>query len=607
MRTRLPYFLIFVLTCLGSRLVASDTLRADLLVYHATPAGIAAALAAPAELSVILIDPTPRIGGLLTAGLSNSDFRSYEALTGFYRDFCDRVWAYYRETYGAESPQARDCRRGTLAEPKVNLLILEQMLAERTNVRILIRTELTDLQLTGWIRGRRRIQQITVAGPNGREIPLLARQYIDASYEGDLLARAGESFHVGRESAGQYGEPGAGDVDGKADGQVQGYNFRFVMTRIPENRRYPDAPTGYRREDFTGVLPHFATGRLKHVFSPRHDGIFRAHEPPLPNGKADINDTPRAPVRLSMPDINDGYPLAGPEERDRIVARHFYFQVGLLYFLQNDPEVPPKVRTEAREWGLCRDEFTETDGYPPRLYIREGRRLIGQHVFSGRDTESPPNEARTKLHPTSIAAADYVHNCHGTGRIGTRYNGEHTGEFYRMIPPLQVPYGVIVPQKTENLLVPVACSASHFGFGALRLEPTWAGLGQAAGVAAGLAIRNGVAVQEVEVTALQEHLHGAGAATIYVSDLPPDHSDFRAVQWWGVRGGLHGLAGGNQPKAVSTGGQYSEAHPGHAVELDKPLTAELRKRWEQLLPSPLSGEFATRGEWIRATYAARGH
>lgn len=202
----------------------------------------------------------------------------------------------------------------------------------------------------------------------------------------------------------------------------------------------------------------------------------------------------------------------------------------------------------------------------------------------------------------SIATGDYVHNCHGTGISGTRYNGEHTGEFYSQIPPYQISYGVIVPQKTENLLVPVACSASHFGFSALRLEPIWSSLGQAAGWAASLAIENQSPVKDVDIPTLQSTLHNDRSATIYASDVAPDSPDFAAVQWFGTRGGLHGLASDEQPDRISIGGQYSEALPGHTADLDETLSPDLRNRWQAEFTVSDSSLLKTRQDWIADAY-----
>ena len=180
-------------------------------------------------------------------------------------------------------------------------------------------------------------------------------------------------------------------------------------------------------------------------------------------------------------------------------------------------------------------------------------------------------------------------NCHGTAHAGPRFGGRHTGEFYKCIAPYQIPYGVILPRDVGNLLVPVACSSSHVGFCALRLEPIWASLGQAAGTAARIAIAEKISVQDVAVSRLQRLLHAEGSATIYVSDVPPDSKLFEAVQWLGSRGGLHGLSplrGKYGGRGKNIAGQYYEAYPGHTFGPDIVLTAELRDRWLALVPEP---------------------
>ena len=456
------------------------------------------------------------------------------------------------------------------------------MLAEYPLVSVITRVQLHRVTTSEFILGRRRLLSATFIDSDNQFRKVVGKAFIDATYEGDLMAMAGEPYHVGRESRDQYGEPMAGNQRGEADGQVQGYNLRLIMTTVASNQRDTPRPDGYDRNDFIGVLPVFESGTLTKVFAADRSGIFRAHLPLMPNGKTDVNDTPHAPVRLSMPDISDAYPDGDAVTRARIVRQHYDYNIGLLYFLQNDHAVPPGIRKDARRWALCKDEFTETNGVSPKLYIREARRMVGQHVFTAHDTPRAEGDARAVLHTDSIAIGDYVHNCHGTGRIGTRFDGQHVGEFYKPVPPYQIPYGVIVPVKTENLLVPVACSASHFGFGALRLEPIWCSLGQAAGWAASLNVEEDLPVQSIHIPILQQRLHRDRSATIYVSDVPPTSPDFEAVQWFGTQGGLHGLASADQPKPEKLGGQYNAAFPGHAMEPDKPLDGETIGRWSKV-------------------------
>jgi hypothetical protein len=235
----------------------------DVLVYGATPGGIAAAVsAAKGGQEVLLVEPTDRVGGLLTCGLSNSDFRSFESLSGFFWDFSQRVKADYVGHFGDESAQVKDSFFGTHGEPSVNLRVLNEMLAEYPNLRVAKQLILQELKFGPFQRGRRKILSAVFHTPVGEAAPHTARLFIDGTYEGDLMAIAGESYHVGREARDQYNEPLAGDENGFADGQVQGYNLRLIMTRERSNRQEVTAPEGYNREDFVGALRHFRSGEL---------------------------------------------------------------------------------------------------------------------------------------------------------------------------------------------------------------------------------------------------------------------------------------------------------------------------------------------------------
>ena len=623
---RFPFLALLLVTHLAAQ-------EPDVLVYGATPAGIAAALAVAADgEKVLLVEPTDCIGGMLTNGLSHTDFRTFESLTGAFLEFTRLVGSHYRDTYGPGSPQTKNFR-GTHAEPKVNLLVLEKMLAAQPRITVWTSRTLDALKCS--VDGNMRSVEIAVfADAKGHREQVSARFFIDATYEGDLMAAALVNYRVGREARGEYDEPLAPD---HADAQVQGCNFRLTMTREPGNRVPVKRPPGYKRDDFTGVLPLLKAGKIDRIFGMEGNVIYRAQEPPLPNGKYDINDKPGAPVRLSLPGANDAWPdgeggsaiRSSPREdplsvppfsrlglsmpRQRIFDEHFRWNGGLLHFLQTDKAVPEKFRAEAAEWGWCRDEFTDNGHVPPQLYVREARRMVGKFVFSEKNTDHAPGDARAVLHTDSIAIGDYGPNCHGTAHTGSRFGGKHSGEFFKPCPPYQVPYGVLVPRDVDNLLVPAACSASHVGFCAIRFEPIWVALGQAAGHACRIARETRQTFQALPVAKLQSRLHTAGAATVYVSDVPPGHADFAAVQWWGTAGGLHGLA--PQPEkpgqrgALITG-QYFEAFPGHAAEPDRVLDGQTDSRWRGLAKQfgidvealPAADGKATRGDWIRKAW-----
>lgn len=598
--------------CLGGNpMQASDRdPEGAIVIYGATPSGIAAALAAAeGDQSVLLIEPTARIGGMLTHGLSHSDFHSFESLSGPFFHFSQRVLQYYRETYGDDSPQVRDSWRGTHGEPSVNLNVFQSLLAERPGI-----TVLTDHRLKSVTTEQQAIRELRFAGARGERV-IRPAMVIDASYEGDLLAAAGIAYRVGREAQSEYGESLAPET---ADDQLQGYNFRFCMTQDP-NRRVPvPMPAHYNREDYAAVVPLVESGQIVSAFGyPGRNYLFKAHLPIMPNGKHDINDVSNGAVRLSLPGHNLDYPEADLAKRRRIEREHLDWQLGLIHFAQTDPALPEAFRKEAATWGLCRDEFADTDHLPPQIYVREARRMVGLYVYTERDTEYAPGDARAKLHRDAIAVGEYSHNCHGTGHEGPRIGGRHVGEFYKAVAPYQVPYGVLVPKQMKNLLVPVACSASHVGFCALRLEPIWMSLGGVAGSAAKQALDHGVPVQQVDVGLLRETLHADGAATIHLSDVPPGDPDFVAVQWWGGLGGWHGI----EPAPAKPGqrgahlvSQYFEAFPGHEAKLHQTLDPALAERWTRLakdndLPIdrlPRADGRTTRGDWVRAARAVAG-
>lgn len=589
--------------------------QSDVVIYGATPGGIAAALAAAKDgHTVLLAEPTIRIGGMTTNGLSHPDFRAFESIIGTYYELTQRTLAYYSKTYGADSQQLKDTFRGTHAEPKVNLLLFQQMLAEQPNITVKTEWTLVDANTRG-PAGDRVVRAARFRDAAGKIHLYEGKIFVDGSYEGDLIAAAHIAYRVGVESRDEFGESAA---PADSSGDLQGYNFRFVMTQDPTIRVPVAAPKGYRREIFAPILELIAEGKIKRVFGgySETDNVLKAQIPVLPNRKRDINDVSRGFVRLSLPGDQLMWPEGDTATRQRIYDEHVLWNVGLIYFLQNDAAVPPAMRDDARTWGWCKDEFVETGGIPPQLYVREARRMQGLRVYTQSDTRHAEGDARAVLHRDSIAMGDYGHSSHGTSHEGSRFSGRRYGEGLGVpYAPYQVPYGTLVPRDVRNLLAPVPVSATHVGFCALRLEPIWTSLGQAAGHAAHLALAAGPTpdVRTVNVPQLQRRLHADGAATIYVGDVLPGHPDFAAVQWWGSLGGLHGLApkpsGRLLGKAIQ--GQHSEGWLNHAADLEKIFDAPLAARWEKLARDsgvataglPRVDGRVTRGEWIRAAFS----
>jgi hypothetical protein len=420
--------------------------------------------------------------------------------------------------------------------------------------------------------------------------------FIDATYEGDLLAISGVEYVVGRESRQQYGEVYAGKIyfengrlltgsTGEGDHRVQAYNFRVIMTHNPKNRILIQKPLNYQRETYLPTADILIEGLVSNVFSEGRDAILRAQM--IPNQKADINDIKNSLVRIALLGQNYHYPEGTPEVRQKIIQAHRDHILGFLYFLQNDPEMPDKFRDEAREWGLAKDEFQHNEHFPTRLYIREARRMVGNYVFTEHDVRMAPGSIRTRNHPDAIAIGDYALNCHGVQAQGPLYKYISEGDYGHVPPPFQIPFGVIKPKNAQNLLVSVAVSASHVGFSGLRLEPTWTALGQAAGVTAHLCIKNNLSVKEISVQEVQNILHGKGAKTIYVSDIEINSPYFKAAQYFGTKGLFHSIYNLDSinlvpPKSL-WGTQYRESFPFHSLELNKLLDFRLAEEWLSIL------------------------
>lgn len=582
----------------------ADHKSTGICIYGATPGGFAAALAAAQSgENVLLIASGNHLGGLLTGGLSHSDFHSFEFLSGTFLKVTKKVKAYYMDTYGEEAPQVAASFEGTFAEPKVNLLVMKEMMAAFPNLTIIKEAGLYGVEKEG-----NAIRSASFSKNDGI-FEIEAAVFIDATYEGDLMAMAGVPYEVGREGREKFGESLAPE---EGDDELQGYNFRFCATKDINNRAPVLMPEGYQRADFLDLVPILESGDIQHVFGYPSKCLFKAHLPPLPNNKYDINDVSNGLVRLSMPGHNLGWPEGDKEQRQEIFEEHLRYNVGLLYFLQNDESVPENYQMEALEWGWCLDEFENTGHLPPELYVREARRMQGKYIYTQEDSDYySEDDARALFHPDAIAMGDYGNNCHGTRHVGPLIGVKHEGEFYNAVPPYQIPYGVLLPKNLNNLLVPVAVSSSHVGFTALRLEPIWMSLGQAAGHAAGLAVESRVPVQKVNISLLQDKLHKDGSATIYVSDVLSGDPDFLAVQWWGTQGGLHDLEPKPQygERGKNIHGQYFEAAPGHALHPEKALTGSTRLMWMALanklgIPGEKLEGAQTRGDFIRKAHTS---
>jgi hypothetical protein len=581
----------------------------DVVVYGATPAGIAASLnAAQLGAKVALIEESNHIGGLTSGGLSFTDFRTFEAVQGTFREFMNRVVAYYTSIYGPESQQVKDCYRGAYYEPKVAKLIFEQMLLEQPNIQVFTNYRLKNTKK----KGNRLAEANFVSTNEQKQLMTKATVFIDATYEGDLIAEAGCAYRLGRESKEEFGERYAGKVfmeDGKflagstgvGDNEIQNYNFRICMTKDPANTIPVPKPTNYVRDAYLPVLEEIKSGKI------RQFNLNLVTIRSIPNNKADVNDRHFASLSLALWGESHTWPEGSPEHRKILYDKHKNHSLGLIYFVQNDREIPAAIQNEAKVWGLPKDEYTYNENFTPALYVREGRRLVGNYIFKEQDTQQAPNSLRAPLQANSIAVGDYGLNSHGTGKRTAFHPTIRDGQFSAAFSnvPHQIPYGVIVPKMIDGLLAPVPISATHVGYSALRMEPIWTALGQAAGVAAALAIKQKVQLRNVKVHQIQEILHEKGAITIYFSDVLPGSAFFKAAQYFGQKGffvkvpTIDTVHFEDHLKFIQ--GQFTAAFPHHYVYPNQKMSEGLTNHWLKII-----GMEANKNEKVRFSNMTRG-
>jgi len=523
-----------------------EMVRTDVLVVGATPCGISAAIAAArCGSKVILTEMKDHMGGMMTNGLGRTDIGPRHTIAGIFKEFIDNVYDYYVTTYGPDSPQVKACSNGYYFEPHVAEMIFNRMVKAEKNITIRYHYRPESV-----LRYFDRVHGVTFLDTkHNKRVQIRAGIHIDATYEGDIAAMAGVPFRVGRECREEYGEAFAGvlyvdhytrmvlpGTTGEGDKRVQAYNFRLCLTNVPENRVLPKKPENYNRDEYLQVIESIKAGRIKTV------GDVLNIEP-IPNNKSDTNNTPKGLISTDLPEENYDYPTASYEEREKIIKRHKDYILGLLYFLQNDPEMPENLRAECREWGFAKDEFKDNDNFPRQIYVREARRIYGLYTFTQHDAMLAPGLERSPIHFDSIACGGYSMDSHATRKREPTHDTTMEGFFFLgpITRPYQIPYRVMVPQSIDALLVPCAASATHIGFGTLRMEPVWMAMGQAAGTAAHLARRLQIEPREVPVNRLQAWLVANNQVITVFSDIqgPTEgvsKDAWQAMQFFGTRG-----------------------------------------------------------------------
>jgi hypothetical protein len=517
------------------------------VVYGATSAGVIAAVQAKKMgNSVVLVGPDKHLGGLSSGGLGFTDTGNKAVVGGMARDFYHRIWEEYQkaETWRFQAREAYGNKgQGTPAMDGENrtMWIFEPHVAEKV-FEGYVKEYGIEVRREEWLDRKSGVKK---QGAVISEIGMLSgkrfagRIFIDATYEGDLLAAAGVSYHVGREAQDVYGEkwngvqvgvlhhghhfgrlqispyrisgdPSSGVLPristeppgayGSGDKRVQAYCYRFCATTVPENRVPFPKPEGYDAGQYELLLRVFAAGwtDMFHKFDP------------VPNYKTDTNN--HGPFSFDNIGMNYDYPEASYERRAEILKEHRTYQQGLLYFLANDPRVPVEIREKAAGYGLPKDEFVDNGHWPHQIYVREARRMVGHYVMTEHEL------LKTRPTPDSVGMGSYTIDSHNTQRYITPEGFvQNEGDIGVHVTPYTIAYGALVPKKGEanNLLAPVCISSSHIAYGSIRMEPVFMILGQSAATAASLAIGHGVPVQDVSYSELRERLVADGQVLEY--------------------------------------------------------------------------------------------
>lgn len=510
----------------------------DVVVMGATPAGVAAAIAAGRlHQSVALISESPVPGGMLSSGVSRADDAVVQASSGIYDEFRRRVQKYYLTKF-PNDPTVRDSLKtpsvrhnvaqGQAWEPHVAADVYREMLAEVPEIHVFYRELPVGAQTNG-----ERVTGVVTKSSDGKRHIYSGKVVIDATYEGDVAAFAGVSYAVGREAR-SVEEPHAGNIytdafcegasvppgtilpggDGRGDKRIMAYEYRFLVKDYgagDTSHRLKSSPPGY---------------------DPSHYR-WKAQKPFLPNGKLDVlginwgND-------LDGP--NDQWPEADWDARKKIAETYRNYALGYLYYIQTVGGQP--------NLGLADDEFTDNGHFPYDLYVREGRRIKGLYTLTESDIHKDlrGNGVRGPLQKDSIAIGVYEIDSHNVQNpvAGSHCSGEGAINLIDVSGPYGIPYGTMIPANRAGLLVPVAISATHVAMSAVRMEPQWSSLGQAAGVAAALALKQKKELRDVSTENIQDVLLEQHAQLFFYTDVDAQQKQYAAIQKMSLAGAIDG-------------------------------------------------------------------
>jgi FAD dependent oxidoreductase len=517
--------------------------RADVVIYGGTAAAVIAAVKVKQlGKSVIVISPDKHLGGVTSSGLGYSDVSNKDLIGGLAKDFYRRVYDYYQKPeswkwqsksdYGSKGISSNTSGKGEkfmwIFEPHVAEKIFDDWIDEY-KIQVLKEEYLDRNRAVG----KDKVNLNYFYTLSGKKI--IGKVFIDATYEGDLMASSGVRYTFGREANSVYGEKHNGIVkgvyqhdhnfkklvidpyvikgkpesglipkispdspgkNGDGDNRIEAYCYRMCLTKVKENQIPITKPANYNPSDYE---------LLGRIFEAGWNSPFNKFDP-VPNNKTDVNN--HGPFSFDNIGMNYDYPEASYERRREIAKEHENYQKGLLYFIATDLRVPEKTREEMNKWGYAKDEFLDNGGFPHQLYVREARRMIGSFVMTEKEIMDEQEI------PNAIGMGSYNLDSHNAQRYVTeKGHVENEGDIGIKPPaPYKIPLGAIVPKEDEcsNLIVPVCVSSTHIVYGSIRMEPVFMKLSESAAQIACLAIDSKKAVQKVDYPTLQKLLLQAG-------------------------------------------------------------------------------------------------
>ncbi|UYQ94143.1 FAD-dependent oxidoreductase [Chitinophaga horti] len=623
---------LLCLALLSGSVTAQQVKQVDICIYGGSSAGIIAGYTAKKlNKTVLVLEPGKRVGGLTTGGLGFTDIGNKYAITGLSRDFYRRVGKHYGKF------------EQWIFEPSVALATFQQYIRE-SSLDILYDKPLESLK-----KANGQVTEIKAG-----DVIVRAKMFIDCSYEGDLMAKAGISYTVGREANALYkedfngvqmhqkhqfpdgidpyktpGKPESGLLwgissevmapQGSGDKKVQAYNFRICLTNQPSNMIPITQPAGYDASRYELLL------RVIEKTNPKNLNAFLKFDL-MPNHKTDINNN--GAFSTDMIGMNYDYPEADHATRAKITKEHELYNKGLLYFIGHDPRMPEKLRKDMLNWGYPKDEYQEFGNWSPQMYVREARRMIGAYVMTQANCQGK------EVVKDGVGMAAYTMDSHNCQRIVHNGMVKNEGDVQMGgFGPYPIAYRSIIPKAEDckNVLVPVCLSASHIAYGSIRMEPVFMVLGQSAATAASLAIDNKQSVQDVDISKLQALLTQRPLATGATAEILVDNDDdaqvVRTGNWKRETKGAYGpsvhqAAAGEKasirftPEVLKTGNYkiytYVPKQSGLSSKTNITLAANGKTTPVSYTAASVRVEGQTSGEWVelgtvKLTKGAKGY